>query len=284
MTKSILVRVGTWMLTFMPDGVAAAIAIAAAELCWWCLRSRRRIVHENLRYIASDRTETERRQLGRATFRNLALCTLDFLRLPLLTPDQIDRLIEVRGIEHLDRALAQGVGVILVGGHLGNWEIGGAYLGVHEYPIHALAEDQAVGVDTYETYARYRTRAGLKLLRLSRGVFAGRRALKQGAVLALLGDRSINSRGHIVNFCGGRRELPIGPAVLARWSGATVLLWSLLLNPTGPRRYLAVVEPPLAPQKDRADDRGFTEAIGERLSQVVKEHPDQWFVFQPHWL
>ena len=66
-------------------------------------------------------------------------------------------------------------------------------------------------------------------------------------------------------------------------TGSPVVVLSLVLNDRGPRRYVLEIEPLLEPPIDRADSLRLTDAIAERLSQLVARHPDQWFVFQPEW-
>ena len=241
-------------------------------------------MEENLVYTAPDRSPAERRRLGRATFRNLALCTIDFLRIPLMSRAEIVALFDERGREHLDRALARGKGVILLTGHLGNWELACPFLAAFGYPMYAYAEDTANRTDLFRTYEPYRGATGMTMIPLSQGALIGCRVLQQGSVLGLVCDRVIAGRGQVVDFCGGRRGLPIGPAVLARRSGATILLSHFTLNPAGPRRYLAEIEPFVDLDCQRGDYRQLAQAIADQLTRMVRDHPDQWFVFQPQWL
>jgi lauroyl/myristoyl acyltransferase len=281
--KPAVVPVAAWLLRVLPDGAATAIAIAIADLSWIVLRKRRQTLEENLRYTAADRTFAERRRLGRETFRNLARCTVDFLRAPWMNRDDLLELVDWRGREYLDRGLQRGKGVLLLSGHLGNWELAGLFFAAHHYPIHTVAED-APGDGEFRTYQRYRTATGMNVIPLGRRAgLAGYRALQRGDILGLLGDRVIAGRPHAARFCGGRRPLPIGPARLARRLGATVLIFHLVLNPTGARRYLCAIEP-VDVEAMGCDDQQLTQAIADRFSQIVRQYPDQWFVFQPQWL
>jgi len=179
--RSTLVRGGTWGLRFVPAPVATALGLMVADICWLLLRSRRRVLLENLRYTAPGLTPSDHRRLARSTMRNLARCTIDFLRIPLLTHDQFMQLVELRGVEHLDRAFAGGKGAILLTAHVGNWELAGAYLAARGYRGHAVAEDETIDADTYRIYERYRGATGMDLLPLSQAAAAGRLTLSRGA-------------------------------------------------------------------------------------------------------
>ena len=55
----------------------------------------------------------------------------------------IDLFEAVHGWELVEERLARGKGLILVTGHLGNWELGGAYLAARGLPIDAVARHMA---------------------------------------------------------------------------------------------------------------------------------------------
>jgi lauroyl/myristoyl acyltransferase len=282
LSRGALVRLATRTLRLLPAAVADGLGRLVADLSWLVLRERRRTLLLNLTHTAAGQTPAEARRLGRQTFRNLAACTIDFLRVPLVGPARVRDLVELRGREHVEAALARGRGLILVSAHLGNWEIAGCLFDLPARTLHIVAEDDGVDPDTYGTYAAYRSAFGAQIIPRRQAAGAALRLLRQGDVIALVGDRAIGGEGVMVDFCGGRRMLPLGPAVLARRTGAPVMLWSLTLNPRGARRYLAVFDPPLDPPPS-ATDEAITQTIADRLSAQVRAYPDQWFVFQPEW-
>ena len=281
--NAFLFRAATLAVGIVPRPVAAALASIGADVCWFVLRTQRRIVEHNLQYIAPDRSAHEHRQLGKRTFRNLAACMLDFLRVPALNATELEAMLEWSGREHLDRALAHGRGAIVIGAHVGNFEIGGPAVAALGYPIYAYVEDQEIPPSMYRAYERCRSATGLRLIPLSEGARAGRRALSDGAVVALLADRVISGEGREVAFAHGRRNIPTGPAALARWSGAPVLFFHLVLNPAGTPRYIGAIEP-VELDASLDAEAALIEWTAARVSRLVRDYPDQWFVFQPEWL
>jgi len=123
--KAMLIVAATALLRVVPSRMAEAIAGAAGTVCWLLLTTRRRTLLENLTHTAPTATPAERRRLSRATFRNFAWCTLDLLRAPHLSADDMRARIEIDGRHHLDTAIAAGRGVVLVSPHLGAIELGG---------------------------------------------------------------------------------------------------------------------------------------------------------------
>ena len=283
MVNALLFRAATLAVGILPRPVTAAAARFGADACWLVLRTHRSMVERNLEFIAADRSPRARRQLGRRTFRNLAECMLDFLRVPAMTAPQVAALVRWQGREHLDRALAQGRGVIALSAHLGNFELAGPVMASLGYRVHAYVEDDAIPPSMYRAYEQCRSATGVQLIPLSRGARAGRRALSDGAIVGMLADRVISGKGREVAFGEGRRDIPIGPSALARWTDAPTLFFSVVINEeTDAPRYAGVIEP-VELDADLEPDDGLIAWTATRLSRLVRDYPDQWFVFQPEW-
>jgi lauroyl/myristoyl acyltransferase len=265
----------------VPASAVSFVVDGLGDVCAVTLRTRRRVIFGNLMRTAPDRA-SEHPALVRQTFRNMIRCSADLMRLPLLSRDELAAMFDVQGREHLDRATAAGHGVIVVSGHLGNWELGSAWIAAHGYRLHAVVEDGPGQEDRVEGYRPYRTWIGTRLIPLTRSGLAIRRVLLHGELLGLAADRALGTASAVVEFCGGRRRLPTGPARLARVCGSSVVLAHFIMHSRQPQRYIASFQ-----TVDRAhvgDADAFTQLIADRLSRVVRAYPDQWFVFQPDWL
>jgi KDO2-lipid IV(A) lauroyltransferase len=281
MVKAFLMRAGTSLLRVLPRRLVRLAVLATGDACWLLLGNRRRILDSNLLHTAPDADPRTRRRLTRATFRNLVQCTTDLLGVPLMSRGEVLALVDGRGGEHLDGALAQGRGAILVTGHVGNWDLAGVCLAAAGYPAHAVIEPAEPALAA--AYERLRGATGLKVLPLGSGMLSAYRALRRGGLLLLVGDRAIGDPGREVAYGHGRRMASRGPAELACRSGAPVLVGYLVLNPdrSGPR-YLGCIEPLVTDPGD--DPIALTRTINARLSGIVLKFPDQWFVFQPDWV
>ena len=280
--KAVLLVVATWAVGIVPAPFADRLAEWVADVCWHGLRGRRRRLTENLRFTAPGRSAAEHAAMARHTFRHLAACTIDFLRLAHLSDDEVRALVEISGFEHVESARAAGRGVLFVSPHLGNFELGGRCLAAQGLRVAGFAEVPS-GRWLAAIYERLRASTGVTVLPLGSDARVAARYLKGGGLLALFADRAIGTRRHVVGFCGGRRPLPAGPAVLARLTGAAVVPSCLARTPEGPRRYRWIIEPPLAADALPADDAAATQVIADHLSAIVRRYPDQWFVFDGQW-
>ena len=96
---------------------------------------RRRTLLENLRHTAPDRSDAEHRGMARRTFRNLAVTAVDQFRLPSISIEEVRELFEIRGLEHVDSALARGKGIVVATAYLGPYELAAACLSANGYTV-----------------------------------------------------------------------------------------------------------------------------------------------------
>ena len=223
--------------------------------------------------------------MARRTFRNLAVAAVDQFRLPNISIAEVRELFEIRGLEHIDSALARGKGIVVATAHLGPYELAAACLAANGYTVHGMVEN--LEPELLEALATYRSATGVRLVNIKDGLRAAYRVLGDGHILCLVSDRVIgDTRGVLeVPFAGGRRLVPTGPAVFAQATGAALITAFAYRNPQGKRRYVMEFNPPLfAESRDPADRDRLMNAVVERISAAVRRTPDQWFVFQPNWI
>lgn len=228
------------------------------------------------------------KEVARDSFRNYAKTLVDFLRYPHLTFGDIDRAItSQRGWQHLDKALSRGKGVLVVSGHIGNWDLAGALMGHHGLPLHAVA-------DTFEPKRMddlingTRERHGVKIISLNVGslkqIFT---ALKRNEIVMLMFDRPQPEEGVPVQFFGETAYLPEGPAAVTIKTRASLAL-GYCLRKRGDKQFVGVFEEPieyehlLTGDKER-DIQAVTQEIVTRFERVIRMHPDQWYMFREMW-
>jgi KDO2-lipid IV(A) lauroyltransferase len=238
-------------------------------------------VRDNLRHVLGR--EPTRREVVRV-FHHGALNYWDTLALPHFTYEQVLRLVDLRGIEHLDAALARGSGVICAGPHLGSVAFVAQILPALGYPVVGLVEPFQP-VEVFDFFARQRQALGTRLFASGTAGFREMLlALRRNEVVGLVADRDVTGTGPVIPFFGSPTRFPDGPAALSIRTGAPLLIGVTIRRRDG--RFDGCLEPVPRPQPtgDRKQDvLLLTRAIAERLEYYVANHPEQWTVFQRRW-
>ena len=81
----------------------------------WRLKMAQANVQECLG-VSSERAK----QIAEDSLRRFGRMVVEVLRFPLLNKDNISQTVKVEGLEHLEKAYAEGKGVIMCTGHYGN--------------------------------------------------------------------------------------------------------------------------------------------------------------------
>jgi KDO2-lipid IV(A) lauroyltransferase len=255
------------IVRLLPARAADGLAMGIARLAFALRVPARARLEENLARLLEREPDPALEAVAREAFDNFARSFTDFLRLGHAPPGGLAGAVEVHGAEHLKAARGSGRGVILLSAHLGNWELGAAWLAAGGAPIHLVARAHpSPWVERF--YARRRHAWGVRLMSdrpLWRPAAA---ALRRREWVALMADRSAPELG-----TGRPASVCAWAAVLARRTGALVLPAVIVRQPNG--RYALHFERPLEPAAVRAD--GFVESLRRHLQR----HPRQWSAFEP---
>lgn len=195
---------------------------------------------------------------------------------------------EEHGLDHLKEAAHAGRGAILLTAHVGSWGVATSLLeGKLEAPLAVVAfqgEEAALA-----RFLSKRQGRGPKVISVGSGELASLdilRALRDGALVAMQGDRSLSGKVVRVPFLGAPAAFPIGPFAIAALSGVPLIPTFALR--VGKNRYHFVADAPwrLAFEPGASKDeqlRRWAARYAERLEAIVRAHPLQWFNFYDFW-
>jgi KDO2-lipid IV(A) lauroyltransferase len=210
----------------------------------------------------------------------------DFVRFPSLSRKEIVGLVGGReSFDSLDRALAQGNGVIIVCMHFGNWDLGAGAAAGRGYPLAVVAETFSdPRLDSMVLTSR--ERLGMRVIKMERAAPSMLRILKHNGLLALLIDRPVPGQGVRVDFFGEPVEVPAGPARLALRSGAAVVPTAFARLSEKGMAVETLTDFTIAHEPtgdEEADVRQITQAIMHAHEQFIRDHPEQWYMFRELW-
>ncbi len=274
-----------WLLLKIPRRWLDAVGAAVGWLVW-ALGIRRRVVLENLRLAFPEKTEAERRDIARRTYRNLGQMIPDFLRVPFLPRSEIERIFVYEGWEGFEAAIARGKGVIACTGHFGNFDLLAAAHTLRGVPVTMITRKMGKS-GANDLWRAIRRRSGVEDLVVSKGstLAAAARAVKAGRFLGYVIDQNQALRHAVFpTFFGVPAATAPTPAVLAMRTGASVVF--VVSVPLGDGRHKVMFEGPLDPPDtgDRERDvLAFMQDLNDRLERRIREHPDHWYWLHRRW-
>lgn len=278
----LLLRAVIAVSAFLSDDGAARLGGGLGRFVYRFVGIRRRVVEEQLRGSFPERDEGWIRATAAASYAHLGREGLAMLRLASLSPDELIERTELDGLEAFVAAVEAGRGVVLVTGHLGNWEIGGAALAVRGLPIDVVAQRQSnplfdrLVVDTRE-------RLGMRVITRRRAVTQGLRSLRAGRVVAFVADQDAKGAGTFVPFFGRLASTHRGPALLALRAGAPLFVARMLRMEGG--GYRGRIEEVVVDREGDLDDvvHRMTEAFTARLELGIRVAPGQYLWHHRRW-
>lgn len=183
----------------------------------------------------------------------------------------------------LENAMARKRGVILVAGHLGNWELAGSYIAARGAPIEAVARQMENPLfDAYLT--RTRKRIGMEVVWDGDAVRRVPRTLRNNGVVAFLIDQGAAGLASTwVPFFGRYAKTPRGPAVFALRLQSPVIFVAPLRKPNG-RFTMSMEEVAVRQTGDRnADIDRIVADYTLALERWVRRAPEQYFWHHRRW-
>jgi Kdo2-lipid IVA lauroyltransferase/acyltransferase len=271
-------------LRLLPWRTASTVGAGLARLAYKPLGIRRGVAERQIAAAFPELTAEEVAELARRSYESLGRTSIETATLPGTPREELLRRFErVEGWDLLEAARAEGKGVIIVTGHLGNWEYGGAYVAARGMPFDAVTRGMANPL--FDAYIR-RTRAeiGFEVIHDAEAVRRTPRSLKEGRVIAMVCDQDgLNLASSFVPFFGRPAKTPRGPAVFALRLGVPLIFAASVREPSG-NYALLLSRLPVSPTGDRdADIESIVLAYTQRLEGYVRQYPDQYFWQHRRW-
>jgi KDO2-lipid IV(A) lauroyltransferase len=263
---------------------AGSIGARIGALGYRPLGIRRGVVERQIAAAFPGLDDVNVKRIARASYEHLGRTSIEAALLARLGRDAVLDLFE--GVDEwrlVEDALSHGRGLIFVTGHLGNWELGGAYIAARGIPLDAIARRMSNPLfDRYLTETR--SRIGMVVVHDADAVRRTPRSLRDNRAVAFLSDQGVMGLAStFVPFFGRPAKTPRGPAVFALRLGVPVVFGTAVRQPSG--KYRLVFES--IPVEDTGDRDRDVDAIVARytstLERWVRRYPEQYFWHHRRW-
>ncbi len=271
-----LIRGALWLLLRLPFEArrrvaAALLAHVVAPLAGWRARIR-----DNLALVRPDLPEADRARLEREVPRSIGRTLAELYSGPDFVARVAREPLQGPGVPVLEQAFRTRRPVLLVTGHLGNYDAIRGGLIARGYPVGGLYRPMDNAFFN-EHYVAAISRIGTPLFpRGRKGLAEMIRFLKGGGMVGVVLDQSMGD-GAVLSFFGQPALTSLSPAEMALRYDALVLPTYGLRRPNG--GFDLWIEAPIPHTTAEA----MTQALNDSLEAQVRAHMDQWLWTHRRW-
>lgn len=253
-------------------------------LTTYVLGIRRQVVLQQLAMAFPDHNPRSVRHLARRAYAHLGRMTVETALLPYLGRKGILDMVEsTEGFEAIEAAFRAGRGVVLITGHLGNWELAGSYVAARGLPIEVIVRGMSNKlVEAYVNQTRHR--AGMQVVLDRDAVRRVPRAFREGHGVAFVADQGVlRLASTFVPFFGRLAKTPRGPAVFALRFELPAFFVALVRTESQRYRWVSTPVEVASTGNREADVDAMVAAYTRILEDWVRRYPDQYFWHHRRW-
>jgi KDO2-lipid IV(A) lauroyltransferase len=268
----------------LPRSVALASGAALGRLAR-VAGLRRAVTDANLAVAFPELSAASRARIARGMYAHLGRMAVDSLRLSASGPQAIVPCVDGRDALELVRScLARGRGCLILTGHIGNWELAGAYLASQGVRLAAVVKPPSNPYLARQAEA-VRSRLGIESVPMPEARVQVPRLLREGRAVALVADQGALRSNIWSPFFGQPTQTPVGPGLFASGTGASIVFGGLVAVGAGARSYRLIGEELEIDRSGELVDviQRVADAYRQKLEALVRRLPEQYLWSHRLW-
>ena len=268
----------------LPAPVALALGRRLGDLTALALPRRRRVALANVAQAFPELSVTERRRVARRGWQHLGMTVIELARL-LGRPLQATLgEMTLDGLEHLQIAMAEHRGALMLSAHLGNWEYLSAAAHLTGYPLSIVVRPlDSPALDAVA--ARMRLKTGVELIDKRGALRPVLEALRRRRLVGVLLDQNAARRESVfVPFFGHIASTSRSLALLSIRTGAPIV--PIFTAREAPGRHRVIIEPPLPRPTVNDPEQAIVEMTArcnQAIEAAIRKTPEQWLWAHDRW-
>jgi Kdo2-lipid IVA lauroyltransferase/acyltransferase len=252
---------------------------------WFVVDKRHRdVALQNLTHVfGAEKNTAEIRKMARQIFCNLILILFEIAWFMRLKDKDFPKHFHVHGLHYLKAAHKKGKGVLVLTGHMGNWELMCMAAAMLGYPLSAIYRPlDFKPLDRF--FINLRGRYGTTLYPKKNAMRPILQGLKKGELIGILLDQNTNEQsGVFVDFFNRQACTNKGLALISLRMQAPVVPLFLLREQDGFRVEFGPEVPVVRTGDKDKDIKINTRQYNRVIEDVIRRYPDQWFWLHRRW-
>jgi len=262
------------LIIFLPQSLRMGVGRMIGRLVWLLAGKRRHVASRNIEICFPELDERARKELVLKHFESIGMGVVELGISWWSSDSYIENITELNGVEHLDTALAQGNGVLILSGHFSTTEILGRPMKNLLPPVAAMYRpsnnpltDQIMrrirGKSIADLVTKTSIRQLLKMLKVNRPVWyaADQAYNRKGTVVVPFFDEPASTNTSVSQICKVSKA-PVVPFFPFRIDNG--------------KRYSATILPALE-NFPSGDDEADAARLNRILEDQIRKAPEQYY-------
>jgi KDO2-lipid IV(A) lauroyltransferase len=278
----ILIGIG-YLIRGLPRLTILRLGSFVGDLMYYCVPIRKTIVLNHLEFSFPEKSAAQRKKIARGAYQNFGMNVFEHLCVPMLTNADLCSIVTLADEEILVKALAKKRGVIIVGGHFGNWEYASSALPANGYRCGVVVA-QVSNPYIDRKVNEHREASGGEMIPKGAATRTVIKILRENGSIGMLMDQDENEDGIFVNFFGRPCSTAKGPAAIALKTGAAMIFFAPIRQPDGTIKVIfEPVEIDYEAGTTEANIHDITQRSTALLEHYTRLYPEQWFWMHRRW-
>ncbi len=273
-----------WFFRILPVNAALGIGKAMGLLVYYLDMKHRTLAYSNLKIAFADSKSPEQiRHMTKGLFKNFGQNIIEIFRLPLMSQGQFKKYVQIERREHVEEALKQGRGVILLAMHYGSWELASLTCAMLDHPYQVMVKPQKIFPRLEKLFNSYRSCGGSVVLSRGMGTRDLLKSLKNNEINAMVVDQG-GKDGVRVPLFNRQASLSDG-AIRIALKYDVPICFTLITRQKGPYHRLIIHKPFEILKTGDFEQDVITnlKKIAELMEQYIRQSPHEYTWFYKIW-
>lgn len=275
-------RIWIGMFRIMPFPVLYIISDIFAYLLFHVIRYRKKVSEDNIRRCLPLLDEKSRRKILKLSYRNLADILLESVKGMTISKATLRKRFRFQNVELLDPFYEEGRSLILVSGHVCNWEWGAIALGL-QLKHDCVGIYKPIKNPYIEAFTKKRRgRTGMILAGIKETGMILKEQTRRPSAFVLIADQNPANkyRAFWLDFFGHETAFHHGPASISKSLNYPVVYFIIERIDRG--CYSVRFEPLVTHPKALTSEEIMQHYV-KRLEQQIEEQPSDWLWSHRRW-
>jgi KDO2-lipid IV(A) lauroyltransferase len=279
----ILVKIIYTILRHIPFRFGHVLVMILRIFAQYIFKYRKKVILKNLKSSFPELGEERIRTMISDVYKNFLQLWIEIMQTWRLNNEFLSENFKIFNWEIVEQAIEEKRGLVLVTGHLGNYEWAVHYCMMHLKNVHAIMK-RLKNTKINDFMVSIRELTGGKVIYKKNALRKGLKVLKEGKSVAIVSDQHAGSQGIRVFFFGRPASTATGTAIFHLKSGAPIVFV------TGIRRDLGKIDIhferiPVSKNRTLNDKSilALTQLHTSILEKWIREYPTQYFWTHRRW-